>query len=385
MKLPMHILVIEGWPTLLAGGQERSLFEVVSGLRKLGITFTLAYEQEGDLVPKYRALVNRMFTIPSRSLLLKSLTAPQSLWNFFVSVCLIIKHHITGQHKWNLIYVNQYFDLPLAALCGMILKIPVVCHLRLAAPHYLSRQYRWGLNRCRLLVCNSHFTASTYQQAGISAVKMVVAHNAIDTEEFCPPSWAESNNLAQRQTRQILYLGRIANTKGIETLIDGVALARKTDGRLRLLVVGNIRGDHAATGEYRQQLHNFAVEKLGNAVEFRSATPDVVGLYRHADLVVLPSVWEESFGRVIIEAMACGVPCLASRVGGIPEILNEEFKELLFERNNSEELASLILHHVDWRQKNPDLGKRVREKIVKDFASKVMHAKFFSILQGIGK
>lgn len=380
-----HVLTFEGWPTLLAGGQERSLFEVVGGLRKRGITFTLAYEEEGDLIKQYQDMGIETFQISTRRVILKSRNAPRNLWNFVVSVLRILKRSQIEKHKWNLIYVNQYFDLPLAALCGMILKIPVVCHLRLTAPHYLSRQYRWGLNRCRLLVCNSHFTASTYQQAGISAEKMVVVHNAIDTEEFCPPSASELDYLIQRQTRQILYLGRIANTKGIETLINGMALARKTDDRLRLLVVGNIRGDHAATSEYRQQLHNYAVEKLGNAVEFRSATPDVVELYRHADLVVLPSVWEESFGRVIIEAMACGVPCLASRVGGIPEILNEEFQEMLFQKNNSEELASLILHHVDWRQKNPDLGKRVREKIVKDFAIKAMHAKFFSILQGIVK
>lgn len=376
----MHILALEGWPTLLAGGQERSLFEVLAGLRERGVAVTLAYEQEGDLLPKYKLIGATTFRIRTRSLLLKSLKLPQNIWNFFVSVWCLLNQYKKNEQKWNLIYVNQYFDLPLAALYGMILTIPVACHLRLPAPHYLSRQYRWGLNRCCLLICNSHFTAKTYQQAGISAGKMVVIHNAIDTEEFSPTGEAESIKMAQRSIRQILYLGRIVKQKGIETLIDAMVLARKTDDRLRLLVVGNLRGDHSATIEYQQRLQNYARGKLGEAVEFRPATPNVVELYRLADLVVLPAEWDEPFGRVVIESMACGVPCLASRVGGIPEILNKSFPNLLFTRKDPNDLSVKIQRVIDWRSEYPKLGCMCREMVESEFSSKKMLDKLLEVL-----
>lgn len=380
MNPDTHILALEGWPTLLAGGQERSLFEVVGGLRKRGITFTLAYEEEGDLIKKYQDMGIETFQISTRRVTLKSRNAPRNLWNFVVSVLRVLKCSRKKLPKWNLIYVNQYFDLPLAVICGMMLKIPVICHLRLAAPHYLSRQYGWGLHRSRLLICNSHFTARSYQEKGIPGEKMAVVHNAIDIEEFSPADPEVQDQLCRRPFRQILYLGRIAPTKGLEILVEAVALARKTDDRLRLLIVGNSRGDTpAANAIYRQQLHDYSVARLGNAVAMRPATPHVVELYRFADLVVLPSIWEEPFGRVVIEAMACGIPCLASRVGGIPEILGGGFDEMLFERKNFGQLTSLILKNIDWRQTNPALANRVREKIVSTFNAETMREKIFTM------
>ena len=62
-------------------------------------------------------------------------------------------------------------------------------------------------------------------------------------------------------------------------------------------------------------------------------------LLRASDVTVLPSIWSEPFGRIAIESMACETPVVASRVGGIPEILTGEFAEGLFEPGSSTDLA----------------------------------------------
>jgi len=379
----MHLLVLEGWPTLLAGGQERSLFEVIGGLTARGAGVTLAYEEDGELVPKYQALGVKTFKIVTRNLLLKSLKSPWSIRDFAVSLWRVLKQYRAAQGKWDLIYINQYFDITLAALCGLILKVPVVCHLRLAAPPYLSRQFRWGLGRCQLLICNSEYTAKTYIDAGIPAERIAVVLNAIDTEQFFPVSLVEAAMLAQRATRQVLYVGRIAPEKGIEVLINAVAAARKSDPRLTLLVVGNPRG-HEANAAYQERLHEFAYKKLGAAVEFRPATANVVDLYRNADVTGLPAVWDEPFGRVVIESMACGVPCLASRVGGIPEILKDGFEGMLFERESCDELSARIQSLINWRIDNPEISVQCRQKVLNDFSSERMHVQLFEALHRHG-
>lgn len=378
----MHMLVFEGWPTLLAGGQERSLFEAILALRNRGTDVTLAYEEEGELVLEYQAMGVKTFRIITRNLILKSFSSPQNIRNFVISLWRVLKQYRTAQGKWNLIHVNQYSDTTLAVLCGLILKIPVICHLRLVAPSYLSRQWRWGLGRCQLLICNSQYTAKTYIDAGIPSEKIAVIFEAIDTKEFCPASHAETTVLAQRKTRQVLYAGRISPEKGIEVLINAVAAARKADPRITLLVVGNPRGDKA-TAAYLRSLRELAYEKLGTAVEFRPATRNVVDLYRNADITVLPSVVDDSFPRVVIESMACGVPCLASRVGGIPEILKNGHDDMLFEREAYDELSARILKHINWRIDNPGIAVQCREKILNNFSAEKMHEQLFGVLHNL--
>lgn len=384
MNAGPRILALEGWPTLFAGGQERSLFEVVCGLRRLGVEVTLAYEKEGELVPRYQAQGVKTFRISTRNLQLKSWHAPRNLVRFTHTVVLICaRHWFEKKSTIDLIYVNQYFDTPLAAICGLLLGVPVVCHLRLPAPEYLSRQYRWGLSRCVRLIANSHFTAETYVEAGLPRESIAVVHNAIDMNEFIPASTAESEALEHSEFRQILYVGRITPEKGIDTLIEAMAIARRQDPRLRLLIVGNVHGAHTATYDYQAELRQKARVLCGDAVEFRPATPNVADLYKTADLVVVPSRWEEPFGRVLIEAMACGVPCIGTRVGGIPEILSGDLKPFLVTKDDPQELGTLLVSYSDWRVATPYLGEQVRKHVVHSFNQVSMHQLIFDVLDSI--
>ena len=76
-----------------------------------------------------------------------------------------------------------------------------------------------------------------------------------------------------------------------------------------------------------------------------------------ADVAVVPSIWEEPFGRTVIEGLSTGRPVLASRGGGIPEILDGPMARFLFGRGDADDLARLIGEVREWRTTEPELAE----------------------------
>ena len=92
---------------------------------------------------------------------------------------------------------------------------------------------------------------------------------------------------------------------------------------------------------------------------------DVLPLIQMADVAVAPSVWREPFSRSVIEPLACGIPVVATRIGGNPEILNGWLDGLLVEPGDHHDLADRLLGLADWRGDDPTLGDRCRQAIVR--------------------
>jgi glycosyltransferase involved in cell wall biosynthesis len=95
---------------------------------------------------------------------------------------------------------------------------------------------------------------------------------------------------------------------------------------------------------------------------------DVITPLHAADVVVVPSQWEEPFGRVVIEAMAAGRPVLAARSGAIPEILTGPFADNLFEKGDARALADLLRQAMAGRHRTPDLWDRCTRHVRDGFA-----------------
>jgi len=147
--------------------------------------------------------------------------------------------------------------------------------------------------------------------------KCVYLPNIIDTGLFRPMDRHEARRslLLDRHARVLLYAGHLRQGKGIQDLIHILPELRGQWPRLRLLVVG--------TGEYEPTLRRqAAMNNLEEAIEFRGAVPNnkLSPLYSAADALVLPS-YAEGMPSVLLEAMACGTACVATRVGGIPDLL----------------------------------------------------------------
>lgn len=181
---------------------------------------------------------------------------------------------------------------------------------RLAGVHgraHLSRVGTW--------LFNSDRTRDEAVQQGVPAANAAVVHPGVDTSLF-------TSEPAGPWRGRLLYVGRIDPRKGIETAIS----ALQHCGNARLDVIGG--GDPM----HRDQLCELA-KRLGvlDRVRFGERSRDrVADAYRDADVLVFPVVWEEPWGLVPLEAMACGTPVVATGTGGSAEYLEHERNCLLF-------------------------------------------------------
>jgi glycosyltransferase involved in cell wall biosynthesis len=162
----------------------------------------------------------------------------------------------------------------------------------------------------------------------------------------------------------ILYVGRIEHAsawKGIDTLIRAMAVLARQRPSLRLELVG--AGD--AVEHHSRMARSLG---LGERVVFRGPLggEELALAYRTASIAVLPSVTNaEAFGMVLIEAMACGTPVVASRIGGMPAVLNDTGGGILAEPGDPESLAYAIGSLLDDPERAKALAaqgaRRVRE------------------------
>lgn len=135
----------------------------------------------------------------------------------------------------------------------------------------------------------------------------------------------------------ILYVGALAEQKGLLFLPDALRLIKQQVTSVKLILCGSGPLEHHLKQE-------FALRGLTSSVDFRGFIEhdEIVELYRSAHVFVLPSIWNEQFGLVGPEALACGVPCVASNVGGIPEWLRDGEWGYLVPPRDSKALADRV-------------------------------------------
>ena len=165
----------------------------------------------------------------------------------------------------------------------------------------------------------------------------------VDTDLFTPGDRAEARRRLDLDGRPVLlWVGRIAPIKGLDTLLDAVARLSESGQDMRLLVVGGDADERTSGHEIslRQRIERLG---LGDSVRFLGPQPQgVLPLYYAAsDVTVLPSYYE-SFGMVALEAMACGSPVIASRVGGLVTTVRDGVTGFLVPDGDVEALAERI-------------------------------------------
>jgi D-inositol-3-phosphate glycosyltransferase len=170
----------------------------------------------------------------------------------------------------------------------------------------------------RIVAANVVERAELLRDYAARASRVATIPCGVDTDLFVPGDRAEARRRLELDDRPVLlWVGRLAPIKGLDTLLDAVARLRAAGQDARLLIVGG-DADEPANGHEAWLRQRIGVLGVGDAVRFVGPQPQgVLPLYyAAADVTVLPSYYE-SFGMVALEAMACGSPVIASRVGGL--------------------------------------------------------------------
>jgi glycosyltransferase involved in cell wall biosynthesis len=184
--------------------------------------------------------------------------------------------------------------------------------------------------RADKLICISQEMTRCALYAGASEDNIFLVHNPIDLSCFKP-------TLRKKINKTCLYVGALSPVKGVEYLIHAIPQILKLLPDTRFLLIGE--------GPQRELLEELIQKyEVGKEVELLGYMPHnkLLPYYQQADLFVMPSI-NEPQGIVALEAMACGLPVVASNVGGIPEMVQHGKTGMLVPPAEPESLAKAIV------------------------------------------
>lgn len=267
-------------------------------------------------------------------------------------------------HSWELFTEWTRLALEEKARRG----VPLALTVWDTVPRHFAREQRRGtIRRAALAAADAFYVVSDRSQAaleldGVDSERIVAARPSVDAERFHPGP-GDSTRVALGAARDeclVIAVARLVKEKGLGYLVDAVALARRRKARLRLVIFGS--GPEEAS--LRAQVGELG---LGESIGFAGERPyrELHEIYRAADVFVLPSLpvddWQEQWGQSLLEAMASGVACVASRSGAIPEVLGDA--GLMVAPADSLELGAALHRLAGELKLRDELGRRARARV----------------------
>jgi glycosyltransferase involved in cell wall biosynthesis len=210
-----------------------------------------------------------------------------------------------------------------------------------------------------IYIALTEFARRKFIQGGLSSDKMVVKPNFVSPD----PGLRSGNG------HYALFVGRLSPEKGVLTLLQAWQGLRG----IPLRIVGD--------GPLMDQMQAVVQTEKLQWVKVLGRRPpnDIIELMKGTRFLVFPSQWYETFGRVAIEAFACGVPVVASRLGAMAEIVEEGRTGLLFRPGDSGDLAE----KVRWAVDHPDVMCRMGEAARREYEEKYTPEKNYKMLLNV--
>jgi len=269
------------------------------------------------------------------------------------------------RHKVSVVHANSIRGGLIATLAATGRGPATVVHLRDRLPDSkISTLTLRAIGRADLLIANSRYTATSLDEAGVRSLRWIIG-NPVDLTRFDPDRIDRSAARAAFGLADTDYvtsvLAQITPWKGQEEAIRAIAHVREQHPNVRLVLLGSAKFVSKATRydnrAYLARLHGLIEELgLGDRVLFAGECDDVPSALRATDTLLIPS-WEEPFGRSMIEAMAMGVPVLATSVGGPSEVITEHHDGLLLPPRQPDTWALAIQRLIE----SPSLQSRLAE------------------------
>jgi len=220
---------------------------------------------------------------------------------------------------------------------------------------------REGLEACDAIVAVSQeMKRDILRCYDIPSSRVTVIHNGVDPRKYRPRDGSRAVSNFGIRTPFVLYVGRLSRQKGVFDLLDAMDHVRE-DTTL-VLVTG--KPDTPAIEEELRR----ALSGVGHVVWIPEMLedPDLVGLYNEAAVFACPSIYEP-FGIINLEAMACETPVVATRVGGIKEVVVDKETGFLVPPGESAKLGRAIARLVEDRALAARMGKKGRQRVLQHF------------------
>jgi glycosyltransferase involved in cell wall biosynthesis len=238
------------------------------------------------------------------------------------------------------------------------LGIGIKCYLRGCVPiHYyllyahLKRRYlKYLKDSVNLYQCPSIFIKNKAEGVGLTPT--IHIPNCVDYE------YLNVEQARHEGDSTVLFVGSISEPKGVMYLPEMLMKIKKNIENVKLIICGR--------GQLADKIKKeFKKRNLQNNVIFKGFVDNknLLHVYKMAHVVVMPSIWAEICGVVGLEALACGVPVIATNVGGIPEWLKDGENGFIVPPRNTDILAEKVIELLKDKNKRVSFGKKGRAYI----------------------
>ena len=297
--------------------------------------------------------------------------------SFLFSILSIFKIiSVYKKEKFRLIHAHQFNSGIPALICSKIIKIPYIFTLQkgLGADDYLpiyenTKKYSFLfklafpflkriLKKARKIHTASTASAIAIEHMGIKKEKIKIIPNSTNTLIFCPRNVERKN--------RIITVSRLTQKNGIEYLIKSMPEVLKIHPKVELDIIGY--------GPEENNLKRLVESlKIGNNVNF-------LGFIEHekipeylcrSKIFIRPSL-EEGFGTAFIEAMACELLVIGTKVGGITDIIIDKKNGRLFPPKNISKLSQIIIQMLDNEDLRKKLASKGLETVLDKFSEKIV-------------
>lgn len=373
-----RIAFLDSFPRM--GGAERSLVELLARLDRTRFAPYFIAAEQGDVsreveklgVPVLFCSVPESVSVVSRtSLSLSSLAGvPAHLCRYLSRLAKTIR-----SVRPHLTYSNSLKDHLASAFLSPVLKKPVVWHLR---DFLEARSLRDFVEAVALvtpthLIANSHFTARQFPRLSRRQGRTEVVYNGMDLDEIdrkrkSPPR----GTVPEHDGPVVALVGAICPEKGQETLIRSLPAVVEAIPNVSCWIIGDeIYATSRHPKGFRRDLERQA-EELGVAgnIRFLGWREDVITLLDKVDILVCasdPALSTETFGRTVVEAMACGKAVVALARGGPRELVVDGVTGALFQTYSPGKLAEAILRLTRDKPGTVRMGEAGRKRVERLF------------------
>lgn len=217
--------------------------------------------------------------------------------------------------------------------------------------------YRAIFSACSCVIVNSDDTAAAFERGGYPKERVALVRNGVDCERIRP------HNRHTGQPVRLGIVGQVIPRKGHDILFDALARLRQRGLAFQLVIIGE--GDAGFERSVRAQASSLQLDPL---ITWAGVIYDKTAIYGQIDVLVVPSR-SESFGNVTIEAGAAGLPVVASRVGGLQDVIADGETGTLVDPEASEALADALEALIRDPALRARMGEAARRRVETRFSA----------------
>ncbi len=289
---------------------------------------------------------------------------------------------ILKEHKIDIMHGHAWGTLVEGVLGAKLARVPVVIHGEHGSFHKDFKRrmvqkifFRWS---DRVLSVSEVLADNLSDTIGVNRDHFTTILNGVDTDRFqINKEWRQHYRKKHNLSPDTILIGTVGRTMPVKNhplFIRAIARLKEKGYPVRAAIIGQSRL-HTNRPELEGMVNEY---DLDDQFQFWGPQEDIPGYLNAFDIFVLPSL-SEGCSNVIQEAMATGLPVVASRVGGNPELIEDGKTGLLFKSNDISEFVTKLERLIEDRELMDTLGKAGREHALKNFSLDTMVRSYQSL------